>query len=55
MSNIDEIFKPENKSIKQIFGDIDAFYQMPIYQRSYSWDREQKGEQGWIVFINDWK
>ncbi len=41
MNNIEEIFKPESKSIKQIFGDIDAFYQMPIYQRPYSWDKER--------------
>ena len=31
MSNIDEIFKPENKSIRQIFGDTDAFYQIPDF------------------------
>ena len=42
--NIDDIFKPENRSIKQIFGDTDAFYQMPIYQRPYSWDKERYGK-----------
>jgi uncharacterized protein with ParB-like and HNH nuclease domain len=54
MSNIDEIFKPENKSIKQIFGDIDAFYQMPIYQRPYSWDKERV-EQLWYDILEAYK
>ena len=54
MSNIDEIFKPENKSIKQIFGDIDAFYQMPIYQRPYSWDKERV-EQLWYDVLEAYK
>lgn len=54
MSNIDEIFKPENKSIKQMFGDIDAFYQMPIYQRPYSWDKERV-EQLWYDVLEAYK
>lgn len=54
MNNIDEIFKPENKSIKQIFGDIDAFYQMPIYQRPYSWDKERV-EQLWYDILEAYK
>lgn len=54
MSNIDEIFKPENKSIKQIFGDINAFYQMPIYQRPYSWDKERV-EQLWYDVLEAYK
>ena len=54
MSNIDEIFKPENKSIKQIFGDTDAFYQMPIYQRPYSWDKERV-EQLWYDILEAFK
>jgi uncharacterized protein with ParB-like and HNH nuclease domain len=54
MSNIDEIFKPENKSIKQIFGDSDAFYQMPIYQRPYSWDKERV-EQLWYDVLEAFK
>ena len=54
MNNIDEIFKPENKSIKQIFGDIDAFYQMPIYQRPYSWDRERI-EQLWYDILDAYR
>ena len=54
MSNIDEIFKPENKSIKQIFGDTDAFYQMPIYQRPYTWDKERV-EQLWYDILEAYK
>jgi uncharacterized protein with ParB-like and HNH nuclease domain len=54
MSNIDEIFKPENKNIKQIFGDTDAFYQMPIYQRPYSWDKERV-EQLWYDILEAYK
>ncbi len=52
--NVDEIFKPENKSIKQIFGDTDAFYQMPIYQRPYSWDKERV-EQLWYDILEAYK
>lgn len=52
--NIDDIFKPETKSIKQIFGDTDAFYQMPIYQRPYSWDRERV-EQLWYDILGAYK
>lgn len=36
-----EIFRPESKTIREIFGDAQAFYQMPDYQRPYSWDDEQ--------------
>ena len=50
----DEIFKPENKTIKQMFGDIDAFYQMPIYQRPYSWDKERV-EQLWYDVLDAYK
>lgn len=52
--NIEEIFKPETKSIKQIFGDTDAFYQMPIYQRPYSWDKERV-EQLWYDILEAYK
>lgn len=52
--NIDDIFKPENRSIKQIFGDTDAFYQMPIYQRPYSWDKERV-EQLWYDILEAFK
>lgn len=36
-----EMFKPQAKSIKQIFGDADSYYQIPDYQRPYSWETEQ--------------
>lgn len=36
-----EIFKPESRTIREIFGDTKAFYQMPDYQRPYSWEDEQ--------------
>lgn len=52
--NDKEIFKPENKSIRQIFGDTDAFYQMPIYQRPYSWDKERV-EQLWYDILDAFK
>jgi uncharacterized protein with ParB-like and HNH nuclease domain len=41
-----EIFKPESKTIKEIFGDAMSFYKMPDYQRPYSWEDEQV-EQLW--------
>lgn len=41
-----EIFKPESKAIKEIFGDVNAFYQIPNFQRPYSWEDEQV-EQLW--------
>jgi len=40
------IFKPEAKTIAKIFGDADSFYQIPDYQRLYSWGDEQI-EQLW--------
>lgn len=54
MNTTKEIFNPENKSIKQIFGDSDAFYQMPIYQRPYSWDKERV-EQLWYDILEAYK
>lgn len=41
-----EVFVPENKSIRKIFGDTDAFYEVPDYQRPYKWDNERV-EQLW--------
>ncbi|MFH0926821.1 MAG: DUF262 domain-containing protein [bacterium] len=41
-----EIFKPASKKIKEIFGDAESFYQVPDYQRPYSWEDEQI-EQLW--------
>jgi uncharacterized protein with ParB-like and HNH nuclease domain len=40
------IFKPEAKTIMKIFGDADSYYQIPDYQRPYSWNTEQI-EQMW--------
>ncbi len=38
-----DIFKPDSLSIKQVF-DADNYYQVPSYQRPYSWDNEQIDE-----------
>lgn len=46
MDDIKELFKPQAKSIRQIFGDADSYYQIPDYQRPYSWKTEQI-EQLW--------
>jgi uncharacterized protein with ParB-like and HNH nuclease domain len=40
------IFKPEAKIIAKIFGDADSYYQIPDYQRPYSWE-DEKIEQLW--------
>lgn len=40
------IFKPAAKTIVKIFGDADSYYQIPDYQRPYSWNDEQV-EQLW--------
>jgi len=40
------IFKPDSKTIGKIFGDADSYYQIPDYQRPYSWEDEQI-EQLW--------
>lgn len=38
---MEDIFKPTSLSIKQLFGNTDALYQIPRYQRPYSWGDEQ--------------
>lgn len=40
------IFKPEAKTIKQVFGNTDSYYFIPDYQRPYDWKNEQI-EQLW--------
>src|SRR3989304_6903439 len=40
------IFKPDAKTIVKIFSDADSYYQVPDYQRPYSWEDEQI-EQLW--------
>lgn len=50
MNSTTEIFKPESRTILQIFSDTNAYYQMPNYQRPYSWEDEQV-EQLWDDLI----
>jgi uncharacterized protein with ParB-like and HNH nuclease domain len=38
---MEDIFKPQSLTIKQLFGNADALYQIPRYQRPYSWGDEQ--------------
>jgi uncharacterized protein with ParB-like and HNH nuclease domain len=40
------IFKPDAKTIEKIFRNADSYYQIPDYQRPYSWEDEQI-EQLW--------
>lgn len=54
MNQISETFKPEAKTIEQIFGDTDSFYYMPVYQRPYSWDKECI-EQLWYDILNAYR
>lgn len=49
-----DIFAPESLNIEQIFGNTDSFYQMPIYQRPYSWDKERV-EQLWYDIVEAYK
>jgi len=54
LTSITDIFKPDNKTIEQIFGDTEAFYNMPIYQRPYAWDQERV-EQLWYDILEAYK
>lgn len=38
---MEDIFKPHSLTIKALFGNQDALYQIPRYQRPYSWGDEQ--------------
>lgn len=38
---MEDIFKPSSLTIKQLFGNTDALYQIPRYQRPYKWVNEQ--------------
>lgn len=38
---MEDIFKPHSLTIKSLFGNSDALYQIPRYQRPYSWGDEQ--------------
>jgi len=34
--SFENIFKPEAKNLKSLFGNVDSFYEIPDYQRPYS-------------------
>src|SRR5690349_20082975 len=38
---MEDVFKPSSLTIKQLFGNTDSLYQIPRYQRPYSWVNEQ--------------
>ncbi len=38
---MEDIFKPQSLTIKALLGNQDALYQIPRYQRPYSWGDEQ--------------
>ncbi len=38
---MEEPFKPQSLTIKELFGNADAFYKIPQYQRPYKWEDEQ--------------
>ncbi len=38
---MEDVFKPSSLTIKQLFGNTDALYQIPRYQRPYKWADEQ--------------
>jgi uncharacterized protein with ParB-like and HNH nuclease domain len=38
---MEDIFKPQSLTIGELFGNKDALYQIPRYQRPYSWAEEQ--------------
>jgi len=38
---MEEAFKPQSLTIKELFGNADAFYKIPQYQRPYKWEDEQ--------------
>ena len=38
---MEDVFRPSSLTIKQLFGNTDSFYQIPRYQRAYSWGDDQ--------------
>lgn len=38
---MDETFKPESLAVKDLFGNNNSLFQIPSYQRPYSWGDEQ--------------
>lgn len=47
---MEDIFKPQSLTIKSLFGNADALYQIPRYQRPYSWGNEQL-DKLWLDLI----
>ena len=43
---MEEPFKPLSLSIKELFGNADSLYKIPVYQRPYKWENDQV-EQLW--------
>ena len=41
MTQDSEVFRPDAKSILEVFGNVDSYYQIPDYQRPYSWTDKQ--------------
>lgn len=39
---MEEPFKPQSLTIKELFGNADAFYKIPQYQRPYRWEEENR-------------
>ena len=48
-----DIFKPDNLIIEEVFINTDSYYQMPEYQRPYSWDKERV-EQLWFDLVESY-
>ena len=38
---MEDIFEPKSLNIKNLFGSPDSLFQVPIYQRPYSWEDEE--------------
>ena len=43
---MEDIFEPKSLNIKNLFGSPDSLFQVPLYQRPYSWESEEV-EQLW--------
>ena len=43
---MEDVFKPDSLSIKNLFGSPDSLFEVPMYQRPYSWESEEV-EQLW--------